>query len=147
MTPRWLKAAVVAVVLAACSGPVAEDAAATAVQQQIDTIPLKPGYYVAVDTPCSQASNATVSLFKGDGFSAWCETRSIEKTGPTTYRLVQACTDPRDPEPFETDALYELKGDSAYVETGDGWQREARFCPQSQMSEPFNTNDISEFTN
>lgn len=134
-----------AMILAACSNPAPEPASASAAYERVQSIPLKPGYYVTTDTACGQASNATVSLFKGDGFSAWCETQSIDRVGPQTYRLVQSCSDPREPQPYEMETVYELKGDSAYVEKGEGWSREARFCPQSQMPDPFDTNDISEF--
>lgn len=132
--------------LAACSSPTSEQADASAVQEAVDSIPLKPGYYVAADTPCGQASNATVTLFKGDGFSALCETQSIERIDANSYRLKEACFDQRAGQDYETEAVYTLKGDAAYVMKSDGWEAEARFCPQAQMPEPFNTNDISEFT-
>src|SRR5690606_26650181 len=45
----------------AASAP-APDAATEAKVALIAALPLKRGYYVATDTPCSQASNATVML-------------------------------------------------------------------------------------
>jgi hypothetical protein len=37
-----------------------------------DFLPLQRGYYVSSDTPCEQASNATLNLFRGvQGLTRW----------------------------------------------------------------------------
>jgi len=109
-----------------------------------ERMPLRIGYYVSSDTPCAAASRATVMLFKGDGFGLNCETRSLEQLGASRYRLSDICTDNQGGGVIEGTTEYELSGDTGFTVRGeDGSAWSARFCRQSQMPEPFRSNDIS----
>lgn len=115
----------------------------------IAALPLKRGYYVESDTPCSQASNATTTLLRREGIGGardFCEFKKIEQTGPNTYRVTEACGDLQDNAPPETStSLYTLAGDRAFTAKSEhGWERSARYCAQSTMPPDWRANDISD---
>ncbi len=117
----------------------------------IAALPLKRGYYVASDTPCGQASNATVMLLRREGIGGardFCEFKDIEQTGPNTCRVTEACGDFQNNASPETSVTtYTLKGDAAFTsKSADGWERNARYCAQSNMPPDFRANDISDVT-
>lgn len=117
----------------------------------VAALPLRRGYYVASDTPCDQASNATTLLLRRDGIGGardFCAFRKIEQTGPATYRVTEACGDLQDsaaPEIAVT--TYTLTGDTAFTSRSmNGWEHRARYCTQSSMPPDFRANDISDVT-
>ena len=115
----------------------------------LTALPLKRGYYVASDTPCDQASNATTTLLRRDGFNGsrdFCEFKKIEQTSANTYRVTEACEDVQDDAPPETSVKsYTLKGDAAFsAESENGWGHSARYCAQSSMPPEWRENDINE---
>ena len=137
----------------------ATEAAATAASAaekpaSIASLPLKRGFYVASDTSCGQASNATLSLFVGDGFNGSrdsCGFRKIEKIGATSYRVTEECSSGGEAwgseEQKDTSiATYEIAANTIYKRKMDGgWESSARYCAQSSLPEPWRDNDISEF--
>ncbi|MEX6725661.1 hypothetical protein [Parapedomonas caeni] len=117
----------------------------------VAALPLKRGYYVASDTPCGQASNATTLLLRRDGIGGardFCAFRTIEQTGPATYRVTEACGDVQDNSPPETGVTtYTLTGDTAFTSRSmNGREHRARYCAQSSMPPDFRANDISDVT-
>lgn len=130
-------------VAAAGKTPAAEAAAPVA------ALPLKRGYYVAADTPCSQASNATTTLLRRDGIGGsrdFCEFKKIERAGPNTYRVTEACGDLQDDAPPEVGVTtYTLSGDASFTsKNAGGWEHSARYCAQSSMPPDWRENDISD---
>jgi hypothetical protein len=128
-----------------------ETAPATAQAATIAALPLKRGYYVASDTPCGQASNATVMLLRREGIGGardFCEFKNIEQTGPNTYRVTEACGDLQDSAPPETSiTTYTLKGDTGFTsKSASGREHSARYCAQSSMPPDWRENDISDVT-
>ena len=108
----------------------------------VRSLPLKRGFYVAADTPCSQASNATLRLVTREGIN-WsrevCTFEKIERTGPTSYRITDSCSG----EPAD----YEVPNETSFtVDYGGGSQSSARYCPQASLPDPWRTNDISDVT-
>jgi len=117
----------------------------------IAALPLKRGYYVESDTPCSQASNATTTLLRRNGIGGardFCEFKKIEQTAPNTYRVTEACGDLQDSAPPETStSIYTLTGNTAFTAKSEhGWERSARYCAQSSMPPDWRANDISDVT-
>lgn len=117
----------------------------------IRNLPLKRGFYVASDTACGQASNATLKLVHRDGINASrtvCEFRKIEKVGPNSYRATEACSDIQSSDPPDVRVVtYTLKADTAFTTKSEhGGERGARYCPQSSLPEPWRDNDISDVT-
>lgn len=127
-------------------------APASASQPEGATIlPLKRGYYVAQDTPCAEASNATVTLLQRQGMGGardFCTFEEITKISADMYRVAQACADFQDgAAPEHIVSTYTLTGDTQFVSRReDGWEHRARYCAQSDMPPDFRDNDISEVT-
>lgn len=101
-------------------------------------LPLRPGYYVADDTPCEQASAATVMRVHRRGINSSrlaCEFRTIEQIGPGTFRTTESCKDIQDDAPAAVAmAIYAVPDDTRFTaEYGQGWRNSARYCPQSRM--------------
>ncbi len=112
-------------------------------------LPLKRGYYVASDTPCGKASNATTMLLRRDGIGGsrdFCAFRKIEQTGPATYQVTEACGDLQDSGPPDIQSVtYTIGADDRFTsESASGWKRDARYCAQSAMPEDWRANDISD---
>lgn len=126
-----------------------EEAPAAGQAATVDLLPLKRGYYVASDTPCDKASNATTVLLRRDGVGGsrdFCEFRKIEQAGPNVFRITEACADFMEEAPPEVSVTtYTLTGDTAFSSKSEhGWEHSARYCEQSTMPADFRANDISD---
>ncbi len=122
---------------------------APAFPRPVATLPLRPGYYVASDTPCRRASNATVSLLRRGGIGGardFCEFQKIEQAAPGTYRVTQACKDFQDSGPAQSSVVtYTLSGTERFTARhAHGWVHSARRCAASTMPPPWRDNDIRE---
>lgn len=108
-------------------------------------LPLPLGYYVAEGTPCSQASNGTLSLLRRDAMGAGrelCQFRSIERLSESRYRVRENCS-----EGGEQTVLYEILGKSRYRTTNaTGFAYSARYCQQSQLPLPWKTIALDDIT-
>jgi len=127
------------------------DAAAASSGGQVTSLPLTRGYYVDSGTPCGNASNATLMLVRRDGYGGSrysCDFKKIERTGPTNYRVTEACSEGGEAwgtdETVETTILdWQIQDETHFArisESGD--KMSARYCPQARLPEPWNTNDI-----
>lgn len=123
---------------AAQASPVAGEA------QLVARLPLRPGYYVAADVPCGEASNATLHLRRRDGDSYGgfttppysCMFTTIEQTGPSSYRAAEECGSDHggQGEPETSVVAYEILSDTSYSAVNDdGWEGSARRCPRQQL--------------
>ena len=118
---------------------------------RVATLPLEPGYYVASDTPCDKASNATVSLLRRTGIGGardFCEFTTIEQTGPSTYRVTQSC---QELQPGGATSIavvtYVLSGHARFFSRSDqGWCHSARRCAPSTMPPEWRQNEIRELS-
>ena len=133
----------------ACAQGVAIAEMVVGTVDSVQTLPLKRGFYVATDTPCDQASNATLLLVTSEGINSArtvCTFRTIHQTGRDTYRTTEACFDIQGDEPPDIRAAtYTLKGDERFTVRADhGWKSSARYCPQWSLPEPWRDNDISD---
>ena len=123
--------------------PVGDDSAAEqAAAATLKSLPLKRGFYVSSDTPCNQASNATLRLVTREGIN-WardiCTFKKIEKTGATSYSVTESCSG--EPQP------YEIPNDTSFTVKYDGGsESSARYCAQSSLPDPWRDNDISDIT-
>jgi hypothetical protein len=148
---RAALACVLAASAAACGGNGAASAGAThdagpSDHGPVEALPLVQGYYVASDTACGEASNATLALLRGDGISA-CDFVRIERIDGSRYRTWQGCVDHQGPQPetFELVQDIEILGEDRYrVSDESGWEAEFRHCPQSTLPEFWRDVDLSE---
>lgn len=120
-------------------------------QVRVEELPLKRGYYVSSDTPCAEASNATLMLLRRDGVGGardFCAFQAIVRIGPNAYRVTQACGDLQDPAPPQTStATYTLSGDKGFTAAHeDGWRHSARYCAQASLPADWRDTDISDLT-
>lgn len=128
--------------LAACAGN-------AALRPATASLPLPTGYYVASDTACGAASNATTVLLGRGGMGGarkFCEFRNVEQISQETYLVTHACRALQGDAPAQVVTVrYTLQGDAAFTSRSDsGWQHDARYCAQPELPEPFRTNDISD---
>jgi len=134
--------------LAACGrdAPAVLDADVT--ENALTELPLKRGFYVATDIACGQASNATLLLVHRGGIYGSrdsCEFRAIERIGPMSYRVTEQCADFQAGPDGASTAIsdWEILDDTSFRSTsGAGWQRNARYCEQSSLPDPWRHSDI-----
>lgn len=135
-TPAAVQTAAAPAVVKEAPAP-AQTAAAT-----VKTLPLKRGFYVSADTPCAQASNATLRLVTREGINGSrdvCTFKKIEKTGATSYRVTESCSG----EP----TTYEIPNETSFtIKYEGGSESSARYCAQSSLPDPWRDNDISDIT-
>lgn len=129
------------------TGPAGGEAANAA---SISELPLKRGFYVASDTACGQASNATLLLVRRRGVSGargMCDIRAIEQTGPHHYRATEACGGfPGEPAGEPGVILYEIPDATTFGYRAEDSDHETRYryCEQSGLPDPWRDNDISD---
>lgn len=147
------------ILVAACApgdAPAATDAPPAAEAREVDALPLQRGYYVASDTPCEKASNATLHLMRrdGDGYSGYttppyfCEFLRIEQTGASSYRVTQACGSSHgdDEAPETSVSSYEILSETSYrAKQEDGWESNSRRCPRQQLPALWRDSNIGDF--
>lgn len=116
--------------------------------EEVPTLPLEVGFYVATDTPCAQASNATTHLFRRNGMDGardYCDFTAVEQTGPGAWRVRERCGEFGDLSTvFEQGAEWTSEDGQSFRRVTDrGWEQASRLCPQSDMPEPWNEADLS----
>ncbi|MDI1265725.1 MAG: hypothetical protein PS018_20960 [bacterium] len=113
-------------------------------QAREDIVPLQRGFYVRADTPCKDASNAALDLFLGKAFRFNCTVKSLQK-GANGYRIEQSCEERGRQENYTS--FYRILSKTEYIVTsGDGsgaLSNHYRYCPQSELPEPWRSNSIS----
>jgi len=117
-------------------------------------VPLKQGYYVQIDTPCSEASNSTLNLYIGTSFYATCQVSKIRKDGQS-YLIWSSCSDREGEDEnlaryliisnteFKVSYLSNGKDHLAPIEKHEASTVHFRYCPQSSLPEPWRSNDIT----
>jgi hypothetical protein len=141
-----------AAVKPAAQSAAAQPAATGSAATQAGRLPLRRGYFVAADTPCNRASNATVSLVTGDGMNGSrtvCRFEKVEPQGGGRFRVTQSCQElggwGREAAPDVSTILFEIPDETRFTVRWEGGSTtSSRFCPQSAMNEPFRSNDISD---
>lgn len=111
-------------------------------------LPLQRGYYVASDTPCREASNATLLLLRRDGVGGardFCEFVRIERVGASSYRVVEKCMDFQGSDAAIGVSFYQIQSETRFTVTNEqGWRSSARYCEQSSLPSLWRDNDISD---
>jgi hypothetical protein len=111
---------------------------ATTLAQSVDILPLERGFYVRADETCAAASQAGTALLRRAGLqwaTSQCVFDSIEKIGPTRYRVEQTCGDAA--HRLRATATYEIPDRRSFSFKDDnGWEHAARFCAQRDLPSP-----------
>lgn len=157
-TVRWAPSAAILLcfLTAACkpssSPQTSQDAPGLTAQspRSVAILPLQRGYYVASDTPCAQASNATLLLLRRNGIGGaryFCEFRRIEQTGPTSYVVEEACADFQEDDAKTQYLQYEVVNNDRFLTKDRGVTvLDARYCAQSELPPDWRNTDISSET-
>lgn len=128
------------------SGVVLAIAPAAVLAETVRELPLDRGFYVRTDETCRTASAAGLAMLTREGLrwmDSACTFGKIEKTGPTTYRVVQTCDGPG-----RVTATWEIRDRTSFsFKDTEGWEHAARFCAQRSLPEPWRSNDISGLIN
>jgi hypothetical protein len=140
---------VAACALAGCDGNAPAGNGAGATGNIVTELPLKRGFYIVSDTACGQASNATLLLVHRDGINGSrnaCNFKSIEQTGPTSYRAVVVCKNIQGGEAESSTNVYEIPAATqfSYGAEGRDYPSHFRYCEQSSLPDPWRDNDISD---
>jgi hypothetical protein len=110
-----------------------------------DALPLTRGFYVPVDVPCAEASNATLALFTGQGFNSsqvGCDiTNLVGDEGE--YRFTEECAAIQSGETFTMDGHVAITDERHFTRIADYGSTAYHFCPQSELPEPWRDNDLS----
>lgn len=128
----------------------AEAAAGSAAEAKgarvIKALPLKRGFYVASDTLCGEASNATLQLLRAGGIGVARETcafKRIEQTAPSLYRVTEECRSIGGGRPQTQVSLFDIRDDGRFSVSRSGAKPyHARYCAQSSLPSPWRDNDI-----
>jgi hypothetical protein len=102
---------------------------------------LQEGFYVFADTPCGQASRASVVRVDRQGISdgrGTCRITQQQRDGDG-LRIVQRCSDPFDDSTFTQRLRIVLHGERAFSMFTPAGEFRFRHCPQSSMPEPWRT--------
>lgn len=133
---------------AVCIFPGALLCSTASTAQPVTELPLDRGFYVANETPCAQASNATLLLVHREGVNnaqSACYFLSIKKTGEKTFQAEQRCQLSGVDEPEVSAVTYEILSRTSFTfENADGWSGAASLCEQASLPEPWATNDIQD---
>lgn len=153
---RWkrgsARALAVGLALAVSSGCAGEGptqpgaASGSATADAVTALPLPLGFYVSSDTPCGEASNATLALLHRDGLNGareFCRFAALDPTGPSTFRAVESCSSIVSGEEWSVTVDWEILGPASFRrKSAEGWVSEFRFCEQPSLPEPWRDNDI-----
>ena len=138
--------------MAACGiqgASTAAEPASSVAETVMETLPLQPGFFVSTEVACGSASNATLILHYGRGSEGWrenCDFNRIVRTDEGRDNVTQVCRDIQSGHAETSTVDFDIKSPTAYsaVNTTYEWSHSARHCPQSQLPEPWRSNDISD---
>lgn len=115
---------------------------------EVDHLPLDKGFFVTTDTPCTEASNATLALFLGDGLN-WsreaCTFTSIQQSGSRAWRVTESCSELGTGDGYVQIIDWTSMNDRQFRRVSEaGWVHEARLCNQTELPEPWRGIDLSD---
>ena len=112
-------------------------------------LPLEQGYFVAADTPCADASNATLQLVTKSDFN-WpqqaCVIAGVRQTTATDHAVTLDCAASADLPAERLTVLLTIPDAQHFGLSFAGEPPAFKvFCPQKDLPEPWRTNDLSGF--
>lgn len=123
-------------------------------------LPLQLGFYVAADTPCANASNATLLLLRANGIGGardFCQFLSIRQLNAQDFLVTESCADVQASEAEQRLVLYHVIDAVSFklnrVTTEQPVQSQPTdtevfyqgyYCPQSDLPEPWRDNNLSD---
>jgi hypothetical protein len=123
-------------------------------------LPLQLGFYVAADTRCAEASNATLLLLRANGIGGardFCQFLSIQQLNAQHFLVEESCADFQASDAEQRWVLYHIINTERFelslvsaeypalsqpAETAIFYQ--GYRCEQSSLPEPWRDNDLAE---
>ncbi|SHL98792.1 hypothetical protein SAMN05444159_7377 [Bradyrhizobium lablabi] len=115
-----------------------------------DSVPVERGYYVRSDTPCQQASNATITLFNGISFGnahLECRKPAIQKLADGSFQITEHCRDTqgRGGPWTALTTTYAVPSRTEFMRMTPYGKASFRYCKQSDLPEPWSTTDLGSY--
>jgi len=112
-------------------------------------LPLDQGFFIAADTPCAEASNATLQLVTTSAFN-WpqqaCAIAAATQTAPTEFAVTLDCEASSDLPAERLNVVLTIPDAQHFGLSFAGEPPAFKvFCPQTDLPEPWRTNDLSGF--
>ena len=112
-------------------------------------LPLEQGYFVAADTPCADASNATLQLVTQSAFN-WplqaCAIAGVTQSAPSEFPVTLECAASADLPAERLDVVLTIPDPQHFGLSFAGEPPAFKvFCPQKDLPEPWQTNNLSGF--
>ncbi len=100
-----------------------------------ELLPIQRGFYVATDTPCREASDATIRLYNGASFGdahAQCRRWSAKPVADDTFQVKKSCRNAQSRWESKTET-YQIVSRTEFVETNEFGQFRSRYCKQADL--------------
>ena len=103
-----------------------------------ELLPIQRSFYVATDTPCREATDATIRLYNGASFGdahAQCRRWSAKKLADGTFQVKKSCRDAQSAQnrwEAKTES-YQIVSPTEFVETNEFGQFRSRYCKQADL--------------
>lgn len=122
----------------------------TATAAAADSLPIERGYYVQSTTTCQQASNATITLYGGVSFGnahVECRKPAIRKLADGSHQITENCRDTqgRGGQWTAFTTKYAVLSRTEFAAINLYGTFSYRYCKQSDLPEPWRTNDLSSY--
>ena len=115
-----------------------------------DSLPIERGYYVRSDTPCQQASNATLTLYDGISFGhahVECRKPAFRTLADGSHQITEFCRDTQGRggpwTAFTT--KYAVLSRTEVISTTPYEKASYRYCKQPDLPEPWGTNALGSY--
>jgi hypothetical protein len=115
----------------------------TSLSDAQDILPLRRGYYVSADVPCSRASNATLNLFDGEKLGAahtQIRKTTVRRAQDGSFAVTEEWVDLQGGErtkPQVRKFNLRVLGSTEFIIKGSPRDYQARYCPQSELPDPW----------
>jgi hypothetical protein len=112
-------------------------------------LPLEQGYFVSNDTPCAEASNATLQLVTRHEFN-WsqqgCAIAEVTPRDSTTFAVALDCEETTDFPAERLNVTLTVPDPQHFGVSYSGEPpSQMHYCAQFELPEPWSTNDLSGF--
>jgi hypothetical protein len=113
-----------------------------------DILPIERGYYVSADTPCGDASNATINLYTGKRFGSAheeCRSPTVKRLNDGSFEITESCRDTQGRGgPWQSEkTTYRVKNRTEFTMTDAYARYEYRLCRQQELPEPWRSTAMS----
>lgn len=111
-----------------------------------DPLPLERGFYVASDTACGEASNATLGLLHRQGLNSAredCSFTEVAALGEDRYRITEQCAEIGTGDTRRYVAEWQILSRQSFRRRLEaGWTSQMRYCDQAALPEAWHDIDL-----